>query len=148
MPLAARLVYTTLILASCATPNVGAQATPPTEPIAADAAASGGQKLQSYVECGAVLQLLAIMQMLNERSAPPYAKDKYQKRYQFYLQGSVNIEDLARATDGYVKEKYSELVDAKANAERELLSDRYLPVFNSKAANCIGIAGLNRADLP
>ena len=105
-------------------------------------------KLQSYAECAGVFELAGITQKLAERDAPPYARDKYRQRYEFYLQGSVNIERYAAKIDGYDKEKFAELTHAAYRTESDSLNESYLPIFNKKIEVCVGMALLNLSDFP
>ncbi len=63
----------------------------------------------NYAECGAYFGVSAVMTKLSENNAPDYARDKYEKRYQFFLQGDNKLKRLAKNNPQYNAETFDKL---------------------------------------
>jgi len=113
-------------------------------------------KVSQYEACGGAFMFAAVGAKLGERSAPEYARDRYEKRYQFFLQGGFNLQQLAKRDPKYNEKTYNENVDKacmdfkhnanEANDRGELES--YTGAINVLLEQCVVVAGLNREDLP
>ena len=79
--------------------------------------------------------MAGIAEQLNEETAPPYAKEKYRQRDEFYVQGGINIKRRAAKINGYDEKQFDELVNVAANREHDVVLAKgaaYLPTLNQK----------------
>ena len=119
--------------------------------IGSPALAASGGTLQSYADCAGIFVIMGITQQLDEERAPPYARDVYQKRNEFYLQGMVNLQRRAEKIPGYDEEKFKASSAQATDREQDALKASgaaYLPTFNEKVRICIGMAGLSDIPFP
>ena len=93
----------------------------------------------------------ATVAQMSLKSAPPYARDKYEKQTQFFFQGNLNLKKKARASLSYVGDKAFEdssfegLKDMQKQIHDGLLSTE---AVNQSLRDCMSMAGLNFADYP
>jgi hypothetical protein len=101
--------------------------------------------------CSSVMLLGATVAQMSLKSAPPYARDKYEKQTQFFFQGNLNLKKKARASLSYVGDKAFEdssfegLKDMQKQIHDGLLSTE---AVNQSLRDCMSMAGLNFADYP
>ena len=107
--------------------------------------------IDDYAKCSGVMASGALIQQMNLKYAPPYAKEKYEKKYQFYLQGVVNLKNNARDEKNFNEKKFDKLADYYAKQNMSFLrcnpDQDELEQFNSQIKLCVEMSNLNEEDL-
>ena len=101
--------------------------------------------------CSSVMLLGAAVAQMSLKSAPPYARDKYEKQTQFFFQGNLNLKKKAKTNSSYFGDKSFE--DSSFEGLKVMQKQMHDGLLSTEAVNqslreCISMAGLNFADYP
>jgi hypothetical protein len=112
---------------------------------------ANAESTQDLNKCASVMQLGAMTTKMSVNSAPPYAREKYQRKYEFFMQGFINLKKNAKRNPDYVSDKSFE--DKSVEGSTNMLSSMRdgslsAATFNELTKNCIFMSGLNLSDLP
>ena len=106
---------------------------------------------QENINCSAVMKLSGVLKMKAMNEAPSYARDKYKKQVQFFMQGQTNLENQAKRLAGYANQQtYESSVSASTtNIFNNLQGNKTsYEQFLSATGICLKMAGLNMSDFP